>query len=259
VSHPYAVLFVSGLLERLGAPLFASPVLIGAGALAATGNMHFDAGVWVALLACVPGDILWYELGRAKGDSVLSTLCRISFEPDSCVRRSKLLFAKGVTRSVLFSKWIPGISHVVPAIAGLTGVARERFIVADALGSVLWIAGLMLLGYLPLQQSLGAGLGTAVGPTVFEAGVVLLIATSGIKYIRKRRFIRDLYKARIKPEELRKLIDSHESIVIVDLRHPLDSITDPRIIPGSLRILPEDIARRVTMLSGKGEVVLYCT
>jgi membrane protein DedA with SNARE-associated domain len=258
-SHPYAVLFVSGLLERAGAPLFSSPVLIGAGALAATGHIQFDVGVWVALLACIPGDILWYELGRAKGDSVLSTLCRISFERDSCVRRSKLLFEKGVTRTVLFSKWVPGISHIVPAIAGLTKVARERFIIADALGSALWIIGFMMLGYLPLQQSFASGLGTAVGPIVFEAGVVVLVATSGIKYIRKRQFVRDLYKARITPEELRTLMDSNESILILDLRHPLDSLTDPRRIPGAFRVLPEDVADKVATLAGKGEIVLYCT
>src|SRR5437016_8417278 len=258
-SHPYIVLFLSGLLERVGAPLFSSPVLIGAGALAATGHMRFDLGVWIALLACIPGDILWYELGRSKGDSVLSVLCRISFEPDSCVRRSKLLFEKGVTRTVLFSKWVPGISHIVPAIAGLTKVKRERFIIADALGSALWIIGLMMLGYLPLQQSFGSGLGTAVGPIVFEAGVVVLVATSGIKYIRKRQFIRDLYKARITPEELRQLMDSNESILILDLRHPLDSITDPRTLPGAFRVLPEDVADKVATLAGKGEIVLYCT
>jgi membrane protein DedA with SNARE-associated domain len=258
-SHPYIVLFLSGLLERVGAPLFSSPVLIGAGALAATGHMHFDLGVWVALLACIPGDILWYELGRIKGDSVLSVLCRISFEPDSCVRRSKLLFEKGVTRTVLFSKWVPGISHIVPAIAGLTGVARERFIATDALGSALWVVGLMMLGYLPLQESLALGLGTAVGPIVFEAGVAVLVATSGLKYIRKRRFIRELYKARITPQELRQLIDSAESVLILDLRHPLDSLSDPRTIPGALRVLPEDVASKVATLPGKGEIILYCT
>jgi membrane protein DedA with SNARE-associated domain len=258
-SHPYSVLFVSGLLERAGAPLFSSPVLIGAGALAATGHMQFDLGVWVALLACIPGDILWYELGRIKGDSVLSTLCRISFEPDSCVRRSKLLFEKGVTRTVLFSKWVPGVSHIVPAIAGLTRVARERFIVTDALGSALWVIGFMMLGYLPLQPSFGAGLGTAVGPIVFETGIVLLVATSGIKYLRKRRFIQDLYKARITPEDLRQLIDSKKTILILDLRHPLDSLTDPRTIPGALRILPEDVASKIDTLAGKEEIVLYCT
>jgi membrane protein DedA with SNARE-associated domain len=258
-SHPYIVLFLSGLLERVGAPLFASPVLIGAGALAATGHMRFDLGVWTALLACIPGDILWYELGRSRGDSVLSVLCRISFEPDSCVRRSKLLFEKGVTRTVLFSKWVPGISHIVPAISGLTGIARERFIVTDALGSALWIIGLMMLGYLPLQQSFGLGLGAAVGPVVFEAGVIVLLATSGLKYIRKRQFIQELYKARITPEELRRVIDSEESVLILDLRHPLDSLTDPRIIPGALRVLPEDVASKVATLPGKGEIILYCT
>jgi len=258
-SHPYIVLFVSGSLERLGAPLFASPVLIGAGALAATGHMQFDVGVWVALLACVPGDVLWYELGRTKGDSVLSLICRISFEPDTCVRRSKLLFEKGVTRTLLFSKWIPGTSHIIPAIAGLTRIARERFIVVDAVASALWVVGLMLVGYLPLQPSFGSALGTAVGPIVFEAGIVVLVASSGIKYIRKRRFIRDLYKARITPEELRQTIESSESITIVDLRHPLDSLTDPRIIPGALRILPEDVASKVEILTAKGEIILYCT
>ena len=258
-SHPYIVLFLSGLLERVGAPLFSSPVLIGAGALVATGQMRFDLGVWVALLACIPGDILWYELGRVKGDSVLSVLCRISLERDSCVRRSKLLFEKGVTRTLLFSKWVPGISHIVPAIAGLTGVGRERFIVTDALGSALWILGLMMIGYLPLQRSFGLGLGTAVGPIVFEAGVAALLATSAVKYIRKRQFIQELYKARITAQELRQLIDSGASVLILDLRHPLDSLSDPRTLPGALRVLPEDVASKVGMLPGKGEIILYCT
>jgi membrane protein DedA with SNARE-associated domain len=258
-SHPYMVLFLSGSFERVGAPLFASPVLIGAGALAATGQMRFDVAVWVALLACVPGDILWYELGRIKGDSVLSLLCRISFEPDSCVRRSKRLFEKGVTRTILFSKWVPGISHVVPAIAGLTRVGPERFVVTDALGSALWVVGLMMLGYLPLQESLALGVGTAVGPVVFEAGVVALLATTGVKYFRKRRFVRELYKARITPQELRELIDSGASLVILDLRHPLDSLSDPRTVPGALRLLPEDVASKAATLPGKGEIILYCT
>jgi len=102
VSHPYLVLLTSGLLERIGAPLLFSPVLVAAGALTAAGQMRFDLALWLALAACVAGDALWYELGRKKGDSVLSTLCRISFEPDSCVRRSKVFFAKSSNRTLLF-------------------------------------------------------------------------------------------------------------------------------------------------------------
>ena len=81
-SHPYLWLALAGLLERIGLPLFLSPLLVAAGALAATGQMHFDVALWITLLACLAGDALWYELGRARGESVLHTLCRISFEPD---------------------------------------------------------------------------------------------------------------------------------------------------------------------------------
>src|SRR5215469_2761140 len=101
-SHPYTVLVLCGVLERIGFPLLLSPVLVGAGALAASGGVRFDMAVWVVLLACVVGDTLWYELGRKNGDSVLSTLCRISLEPQSCVRRSKSFFEKGTSRTLLF-------------------------------------------------------------------------------------------------------------------------------------------------------------
>ena len=70
-SHPYAILLASALLERIGLPLFLSPVLVGAGALAAAGQMRLDVGFWIALLACVVGDVLWFEMGRKRGDSVL--------------------------------------------------------------------------------------------------------------------------------------------------------------------------------------------
>lgn len=94
LGHPYLVLLTSGLLERMGAPLLFSPVLVAAGALAAGGQLRFDVALWIALATCVAGDTLWYELGRKKGDSVLSMLCRISLEPDTCVRRSKIFFEK---------------------------------------------------------------------------------------------------------------------------------------------------------------------
>src|SRR5262249_48794572 len=98
-GHPYLVLTLSGLLERTGFPLLLPPVRGGAGALAATGQMRFDLALWLALAACVAGDTLWFELGRKKGNSVLTTLCRISLEPDSCVRRSKNFFEKGAART----------------------------------------------------------------------------------------------------------------------------------------------------------------
>jgi membrane protein DedA with SNARE-associated domain len=256
VGHPYMVLLGSGLLERVGAPLLLSPVLVAAGALAAGGQLRFDVAVWLALATCLIGDTLWYELGRKKGDSVLSLLCRISFERDSCVRRSKVFFEKGVNRTLFLSKWLPGVSHVVPAVAGLSGVERQHFFVVNAAGSAVWILALMLVGYLPVEH---LHIASAVGPIVFEASLVVLAANAGVKYWQRHQFLEELYKSRITPQEVRLMIDAGDKIVILDLRHPLDSVADPRTLPGAVRVLPDEVTSRAETLPKDEEIILYCT
>jgi membrane protein DedA with SNARE-associated domain len=255
-THPYIVVLLSAVLERIGLPLFLSPVLVGAGALAAADQMRFDLGFWVALAACIGGDVLWYEMGRRKGDSVLLLLCRISLEPDTCVRKSKVFFAKGAKRTLFFSKWLPGVSHIVPAVAGLSGIGREQFIMSNTAGSAVWVLALMLLGYLPVEH---LHVVPSVGALVFEGALFLVAANIGIKYVQRRRFLNDLYKLRITPQELRQMLDSGEKVVIVDLRHALDSIGDPRVLPGAIRMLPEDVTARAATLPADQEIVLYCT
>jgi membrane protein DedA with SNARE-associated domain len=255
-SHPYIVVLVSALLERIGLPLFLSPVLVGAGALAAADQMRFDLGFWIALAACILGDLLWYEAGRRKGDSVLGLLCRISFEPDTCVRKSKKFFEKGASRTLFFSKWLPGVSHIIPAIAGLSGVRREQFLMTNVAGSAFFVLALMLAGYLPVEHMRVA---PNLGALVFEGGLVLLAGNVALKYLQRQRFLQELYKSRITPQDLREMLDSGLKVVIVDLRHSLDSISDPRVLPGAIRMLPEDVQDRAGMLAGGEEIVLYCT
>jgi membrane protein DedA with SNARE-associated domain len=254
--HPYIVLLFSALLERIGLPLFLSPVLVGAGALAAAGQMRFDAGFWLALVACILGDQIWFAMGRNRGDSVLSLMCRISFEPDTCVRRSKVFMEKGAMRTVFFSKWLPGVSHIVPAVAGLSRVRKTDFLMANLAGTAMFVFSLMLAGYLPVEH---LHVVPRAGAIVFEGAFVLLIANVGFKYMQRRKFLQELYKSRITPEDLQQMLEAGEKVVIVDLRHPLDSISDPRVLPGALRMLPEQIEEKASILPGNEEVVLYCT
>ena len=254
-NHPYVVLVLASLFERVGFPLLLSPVLVGAGALAAAGQVRLDIALWITLGAVVIGDMLWYELGRKKGDSVLSTLCRISMEPETCIRRSKNFFEKSTVLTLLFAKWLP-ISHVIPAVAGLTRIGRQRFFAGNVAGSALFILVLMMAGYLSVERT---HVGSAVGPVAFEAGLFVLAANVGVKYARKRRFVRNLYKARISAQDLKQMLDSRQPVVILDLRHPLDSVTDQRTLPGAIRVLPDDVTARADMLPKNQEIVLYCT
>ena len=55
------------------------------------------------------------------------------------------------------------------------------------------------------------------------------------------------------------MLDSGQSIVILDLRHPLDSIADERTLPGAIRVLPNEVTSRADTLPRNEEIILYCT
>jgi rhodanese-related sulfurtransferase len=55
------------------------------------------------------------------------------------------------------------------------------------------------------------------------------------------------------------MIDEGRQVTIIDLRHALDSISDPRLIPGAIRMLPDDITSQAATLPREQEIVLYCT
>src|SRR5207253_1705055 len=79
-------------VEQVGLPLPSMPLLLAAGALAGTGHLSFFASLFYVILAAVAADSIWYQLGRRKGIKILQLLCKISLEPDSCVRRTEGVF-----------------------------------------------------------------------------------------------------------------------------------------------------------------------
>jgi len=79
------------------------------------------------------------------------------------------------------------------------------------------------------------------------------------KYVQRRRVIGALRVARITPAELKSRIDAGEEVLIVDLRHPLDFEAEPHLIPGALRVAPDEIEERHVEIPRDRDVVLYCT
>ena len=68
LQYGYLVLFAFVLAEQVGpADPRGTPVLLGVGALAGAGRMSLVPALAVALVASLPPDIIWYELGRRGG------------------------------------------------------------------------------------------------------------------------------------------------------------------------------------------------
>jgi len=258
----YSVVILPALVvaEQVGIPLPAVPALLAVGALAAQGRVSLLLVIGAIAVVALPVDLVWHELGRRRGARVLSGLCRLSLEPDVCVRRTQNLFIRHGVRALLVAKFLPGLTTVMPPLAGVFGVPRLRFAIYDLAGVVLW-AGLWAgIGYvfsdtievLALRVS-------ALGRT---AGLVVAGALAGyilLKYLRRWLFLRSLRTARISPEDLKRRLDAGEDIAIIDLRTALDVVAAPYAIPGSRWITAEELDDHRSEISRDRQVVVYCS
>ena len=259
-NHAYLVLMLAAFVEQIGLPIPSTPILLAAGAFAKTGRIHFALSILLATLAAMIADQCWYEIGRWRGGKVLNLLCRISLEPDYCVRRTENTFAQHGARTLLVAKFIPGVSALATPMAGINGMSRLRFLGFNALGTLLWIGSFELLGYIFSSQltQLLASI-SKVGGALFAVCLVGLLAYIAWKYTQRRLFLRRLRIARISPAELKEQMDAGAAVFIVDLRHELEFASEPKMIPGALRMVMEEIEHRAAEIPRDRAIVLYCT
>ena len=260
MRHGYAVLFVFVLVEQIGLPLPAIPVLLAAGALAGAGQLNFAVALVLGVLASAVADIIWYEIGRRRGAKVLNLLCKISLEPDSCVRRTEGMFAKHGARSLLVAKFVPGLNTVAPPLAGIFHMRLSRFLLFDAGGALLWAGAFMGLGWLfSGQLEWVAEHALRLGSWLLVLILVALAAYIGGKYIQRQRFLRSLRIARITPEELKRMLDAGEQPVVVDLRASMDFEAAPEMIPGAVHLASEELEHAHDVIPRDRDIILYCT
>lgn len=256
--YGYALLFFWILAEQGALPIPSVPLLVAVGALVRAGRFSAAAGIACCLAGGLVADSLWFYLGRWRGKAVLRLLCRLSLEPDSCVRQTENRFLRYGLKVLLVSKFLPGLNAVAAPLAGDSGTALPRFLAYDSAGIVIWSTAYMAVGYifagqlekaLDYVQRLGSGL--------FLLVLCLLAAWVLWKYWQRRRFLRNLEVARISPEELLERMESGEELYVVDLRSGLKE--DETSVPGALRLSAEELAARSHELPRDREIILFCS
>ncbi len=261
LKHGYAVLFVLVLIDQLGAPLPATPVLIAAGAFAADGKLDLVRMTLVSVAASVGAHVFWYELARRSRDDILALLCRVALEPDYCARRARDFFIRWGTGTLVLAAFMPGfIGVAAQPIAATVGMRRRTFLVLNVLGSFAWVAVCLAFGFIfsaRIEQVLN--IGTQFGATTMELAGALLALYLSWKLIRRRLLYHQLRIARISPAELKRRLDAAEPTFILDLRHALEFDAQPEMIPGALRMSLEELDQRFSEIPTDQEIVLYCT
>jgi membrane protein DedA with SNARE-associated domain len=256
----YWVLFANVMLEQLALPLPTIPVFLAMGALAGIGYFSIWGAIGVAVCGAIASDLVWYRLGRSRGHSIISLICRISLEPDSCVSQTKDTFRKLGPYALLFSKFVPGLNATAAPLAGLTRMPLSRFVPFDLAGSAIWSGAYLSLGFLFRNQiEQVADSAGRLGSTLLVAVLCLVAAYIGWKYYQRRRFIRGLRVARVTPGELREMIECGEAVAVVDLRHALEVEYEGVKIPGALSMDLQELELRHLEIPREMDVVLYCS
>jgi membrane protein DedA with SNARE-associated domain/rhodanese-related sulfurtransferase len=254
------LLFAWVLVEQLGLPLPSAPVLVAAGALSASRQTSFGLALVAGVAGAMVADSTWYFVGRRYGHHVLRTLCRLSLEPNTCVRRTQDSLGRRGALTLLVAKFIPGLSTLAAPVAAQNGMGYAQFAVYDGMGATLWVATVLALGrffgdLLKRDPSLMDWAGR------FWLALILMAVVSIVlgRITRRRMFMKELAAARVDPVELKRQLDAGELIYIVDLRHPLELLPDPFTLPGAVHFSPETLTARHEEIPRDRDVVLYCT
>jgi len=258
VRHGYLLVFFWVLAEQAALPLPSVPLLLACGALASLGKLGLIPIFAYGVAACLVADSVWFQLGRLRGARVLRFICRIAIEPDSCVRETENVFLKYGMRSLLVSKFVPGLNAVAAPLAGSSRASFARFLLFDTFGSFIWIAAYVCLGYIFRDQlETVAAYAIRMGSGFVLLVVGLLAGWIAWKFVQRRRFLKKLAVNRITARELSDKLKSGEDVLIVDVRN--SARAEDNSLPGSLRISIEDLATRHREIPRDRDIVLVCS
>ncbi len=266
-QHGYLVTVSVLFFTALGLPLPASAVLLAVGAAARTGVVSFGAILLLAWCASVSGDLLLFFGGRFTGWWLLSSLCRVSLDPEACIFSTADYFYKRGPNTLLFAKFVPGLGAMAGPIAGSLNMRLWKFLKMDALGTLAYCFAWTANGYLfsrfivKIVAWMGRASHTVLAAVLLIAAVyaaALLVLT-----LRSRRYKQiEKISAASLHERLQDLTPD-KLVVIADVRS--HGYYDPGMyrIKNSIRVEPhrlkEELVALREFMAPECEIYLYCS
>jgi membrane-associated protein len=121
-------------------------LLFVAGALCGMGALQIEWLIPLLILAAFSGDNTNYWIGRLLGVRILKTNTKI-IKPEY-LDKTHAFYEKYGSKTVILARFLPIVRTFAPFVAGIGQMNYRIFMFSSALGSLLWIGGLSVAGYL---------------------------------------------------------------------------------------------------------------
>ncbi len=102
-------------------------------------------GMSLLVIAAFAGNVAGYEIGRKIGPRLYARDGRLFKQ--KYIDETQVFFDKHGNKALVIGRFVAFVRTYITVVAGVTGMERRRFYTWSAIGAVLWVASITLLGY----------------------------------------------------------------------------------------------------------------
>ena len=144
------------------------------GAMCGVGLMSYPLSVSLLLVAAVLGNQTNYALGRRIGPKVFQWQDSRLFNK-AAFDRTHAFYERYGGITIVAARFMPFVRTFAPFVAGVARMTRSKFTFYDVTGGVLWVAGIITVGYffgnIPFVK---ANLDKIIWAMIFIPGLLVL-------------------------------------------------------------------------------------
>lgn len=149
ITVGYVGLFLTVFAESglfFGFFLPGDSLLFTAGFLASQGIFNITILVPLLVVAAITGDQVGYWMGGHFGRWMLSKRESFFFSKHNMDRANRF-YAKHGGKALIMARFIPAVRTFVPIVAGMAKMDYKQFVIYNAVGGLIWGAGITLAGF----------------------------------------------------------------------------------------------------------------
>lgn len=120
-------------------------LLFAAGAFAALGDLNIVILIIFLGLAAILGDTVNYHIGRYLGPKVLKDDNK--FLKKEYIDKTNKFYETYGGKTIILARFMPIIRTFAPFVAGVGKMDYKKFITFNAIGGIIWVSGISLIGY----------------------------------------------------------------------------------------------------------------
>lgn len=121
-------------------------LLFAAGFFASQGQIGIASLIVVIVISAIAGNATGYEIGKRAGPKLFTKEDGIVFRKEYIVQAEEF-YQKHGGKTILLARFVPLVRTFAPVVAGVAKMDIKLFTFYNVVGSILWGAGVTLLGY----------------------------------------------------------------------------------------------------------------